>query len=143
MSRLMLGLLFGIAHANAIECNVTYAGIPIDVASDGVCSFTVYHADMLMLFGSFTVCLLFGACLSALCGAGSSTIRPLLSVSVISFILSLGFETLALSMLILGKFDIYTAITRCMEGSRPPHEQVSTVKVMPTNTTQCPPTSQC
>lgn len=88
----LITVMLCMAHASALECNISFAEIQIDVESITMCDYANYHMFSLVFFGIGTCCWGFYTCMLILCGAKPKTVGKRACRTFVLFVFAIGVD---------------------------------------------------
>ena len=88
----LITVMLCMAHASALECNIWFAKIQIDVESITMCDYANYHMFSLVFFGIGTCCWGLYTCMLILCGAKPKTVGKRACRTFVLFVFAIGVD---------------------------------------------------
>ncbi len=88
----LITVMLCMAHASALECNISFSKIQIDVESISMCDYANYHMFSLVFFGIGTCCWGFYTCMLILCGAKPKTVGKRACRTFVLFVFAIGVD---------------------------------------------------
>jgi hypothetical protein len=88
----LITVMLCMAHASALECNISFAKVQIDVESITMCDYANYHMFSLVFFGIGTCCFGLYTCMLILCGAKPKTVGKRAFRTFVLFVFAIGVD---------------------------------------------------